>query len=116
MLLDHDLSSDYQLKSQGPNGLFVSKVLLTANYQSANHQLSLQVHWDDKFDGVSLPYNLFAAMVLQDGVPVGWYDFTDKCTGPGVGLFPGSQFTLPATGLRGTGNSALQIMLWGRIN
>ena len=116
LALDRDMSTDYQLKSQGPNGLFVSKVLLSANYEATNHKLNLKVHWDEKFDGVSLPYNLFAAMVLQDGVPVAWYDLTEKCRGPGVGLFPGAHFTLPATELNAVGNSSLQIMLWGRIN
>ncbi len=114
--LDRDMNSDYQLKSQGPNGLFVTKVLLSASYEAANRKLNLKVHWDEKFDGVSLPYNIFAAMVLQDGVPVGWYDLTEKCRGPGAGLFPGAYFTFPATELNPLSRSSLQIMLWGRIN
>ncbi|MGE0526120.1 MAG: hypothetical protein AB7G93_05390 [Bdellovibrionales bacterium] len=78
-------------------------------------EIHLKVLFDPDFDGVSLPYNLFAVLIVQNGQVSAWWDFTRGCTGPGVGIFPGGEFQLPPVKLIGGGSQSLQIMVWGKL-
>ncbi len=77
--------------------------------------VKMSVRFDPKFDGVSLPYNLFAILIIRDGEAAAWWDFTSGCTGPGVSFFPGQEIHLPKLKLIGADPERLQIMVWGRL-
>jgi len=103
----------YALKSENAVGLFDSRVFLSGS--AAGGQLVLRAHFDDTFDGFSLPYNLFTVMVMQDGKVVGYLDFTEACNDPGIGFFPGQNIWLGPIQLNGVGTSRVQIAVWGRL-
>lgn len=75
----------------------------------------LWLRFDPDFDGVSLPYNLFAVLIIRDGEPAAWWDFTASCKGPGLSFFPGREVHLPPLKLIGGPSDRLQIMVWGRL-
>lgn len=101
------------LKSVNPKGMFETKARMTAGLEG--NQLSVKFHWDENFSGVSLPYNLYSLLVVQDGVAVGWFDFTHDCEGPGVGFFPGQSFSLPPLKTVSS-NKQIKFIIFGRIN
>ncbi|MGZ3722396.1 MAG: hypothetical protein ACXVA9_05670 [Bdellovibrionales bacterium] len=105
-----------ELKSENSQGIFVSKARMSYTLDPASKQLQLRFHFDDKFDGVSLPHNLYSVLIVQNGSVVGWLDFTSQCQGPGVGFFPGQSFRPPALKLSGEGKQNFQFVVWGRIN
>jgi hypothetical protein len=115
-----DTARDYDftrtLYSENASGRFATKVLLDGHYSAQTHQLTMRTHFDDKFGGVSLPYNLFSALVIESGEVNGWQDFTKGCNGPGVGFYPGQTFQLPVFKLKASGTDFVQIMIWGSIN
>ncbi len=82
--------------------------------QSGNFA-QFKVRFDPTFDGVSLPYNLYAVLILRDGEPVAWWDYTRSCQGPGLSFFPGREIALPKVNLVGGGAERLQIMVWGKL-
>ena len=103
------------LFSLNASGLFQTKVVLDGNYDPASGKLSLSNHFDEKFEGVSLPYNLFAVLVIADGHVVAWQDYTQGCVGTGVGIFPGQKFLLKPVNLPAN-KQKLQITVWGSLN
>jgi len=110
---DYDFS--HVLYSESASGRFATKVLVDGHYSAQTHQLIMKTHFDDKFNGVSLPYNLYSVLVIENGEVNRWQDFTAGCDGPGVGFYPGAVFTLPTFKLKGVGRELVQIMIWGMI-
>ena len=93
---------------------FTTRVQLRGDMRA--DELSLSVRFDPEFDGVSLPYNLYALQILGDqGEELAWQDFTSKCTGPGIGFFPGREVELGAIKLIGVDPQRLQIKVWGKL-
>jgi len=79
-------------------------------------ELSLSVQFDPEFDGVSLPYNLYALQVFGEyGEELAWLDFTSSCSGPGIGFFPGRKVELGTIKLVGVNPQRLQIIVWGKL-
>lgn len=119
-ILPLDLSADgarsFQLKSDNASGVFLTKVVMDYAYSAQAQTLNMKFHFDDAFGGVSLPYNVFAILVLQNGNPVVWYDYTKACQTLGPGIYPGQSFSPVPVKLSGGGRQPLQIMVWGRIN
>lgn len=111
---DYDFS--HALEGENAGGRFTTKVVLDGHYSAQTRQLTLKVHFDNKFNGVSLPYNLLSALVIEAGQVNDWQDFTKSCNAPGVGFYPGQVFQMPAFKLKGGGKEPVQIMLWGMIN
>ncbi|HMN69543.1 MAG TPA: hypothetical protein PKC28_13465 [Bdellovibrionales bacterium] len=106
----------HSLKSVNMTGSFVTKVQMVAGYQGgAEPTLALRFRFDPAFDGVSLAYNLYAVLVLADGQPAAWMDFTSGCTGLGIGFFPGREVAVPVVKLRATPAARVQIMVWGKL-
>lgn len=103
----------YPLKSENANGLFNTRVFLSGTL--SNRTLNLKAHFDETFDGVSLPYNLFVVVIIQDGQVVQYIDFTDACNDPGISFFPGQAVSLTPVALEGEGSTRLQIAVWGRL-
>lgn len=83
--------------------------------ETVGEAIKMTVRFDPKFDGVSLPYNLYAVLVIRDGETAAWWDFTSACTGPGISFFPGQEIHLPKLKLIGAEPERLQIMVWGRL-
>lgn len=110
--LAHNFS--YPFQSVNARGNFTTHVQLRGKY-GTDHKLQLEALFDPNFQGVSLPYNLYAMLLVQNGSVVGWFDFTDGCQGPGIGFFPGQVIHLPRVQLSGGGKAAVQIMIWGRL-
>ncbi len=104
------------LEIENASGRHATKVVLDGEYSSQSRQLILKTHFDDRFNGVSLPYNLYSALITETGEVAGYFYFTRSCTGPGVGFFPGQSFTIPAMKLKSNGKATIQIMIWGMIN
>jgi hypothetical protein len=65
------------------------------------HVLDAHAYFDPTFDGVSLPYNLYSVMVVEDGEVIAWWDFTSVCKSPGLSFFPGRRVQLPSLKLVG---------------
>ena len=106
-------SFSHFLTSQNSQGLFTTHVLLEGNIVDENLKMKLQ--FDPNWEGVSLPYNLYAVMVIADGKPAAWYDFTRGCETAGIGFFPGRSLELPPVKLLGSPAQRLQIMVWGKL-
>lgn len=97
-------------------GLKKTRVQLrVSNSPSFPGELRLAIGFDPLFDGVSLPYNLYALMVVREGEVIGWWDFTSGCTESGLSFFPGREIELPTAKLIGDKPQKLQIMVWGRL-
>lgn len=106
----------FVLRSEGSKGLFDSKVRLDVSLNEQGDQLRLKFYWDHSFEGVSLPYNLFSVLVIQNGVPAGWLDFSSDCQNPGVGFFPGQSFSPSPVKVDGHAGKQFKFIVWGRIN
>lgn len=119
-ILQLDLSTDsargFQLKSDNASGVFITKVVMDYVYSAQTQTLNMKFHFEDSFDGVSLPYNVFAILVLQNGTLVAWYDYTKACQTLGPGIYPGQSFSPLPVKLSGSGRQPLQFIVWGRIN
>jgi hypothetical protein len=115
MDLDASNSDTFLLKSENASGIFVSKARLSYVYDFASKEIKLRFHFDDDFDGVSLPYNVYAYLILQNGEVAAWYDLTGSCRGPGVGFYPGQNFSPPPLKVDGAGKQNFQFIVWGRI-
>jgi hypothetical protein len=102
-----------RLRAQNVSGSFETKVEAVIDWRDG--ELLLSFRFDPAFDGVSLPYNLYAVMVLRDGEVVSWNDFTSQCRGPGLGFYPGREIRLDSIKLPGRPTQSLQIMVWGRL-
>jgi hypothetical protein len=97
------------------SGIFQTKALLEGIFDPTSGKLSLTNLFDETFDGVSLPYALYAVLVIADGQVVSWQDLTTGCTGPGSGIFPGQKFQLKPIALPAK-KQKLQITVWGALN
>lgn len=102
-----DETKTYLLNSDAPNRQWTEAQLSYAS-QGA---LSMTFKFEDRFDGVSLPYNISAVLVIQNGVPLTWVDLTQNCRTPPVGIYPGQKFKLPLGQLNAP-NASLQIFVW----
>lgn len=105
----------YPLKSMNAHGLFETRAQLEMMVQAENWILDFKVLFDPKFGGVSLPYNVYALLVIQGGQVISWQDFTGGCRGPGIGFFPGQVVQLPKVKLIKSNSNVIQVMLWGRL-
>jgi hypothetical protein len=109
----------FRLKTVRQGQVEDSRVLLqftpAKGGDAAEHTLEAHTYFDPTFDGVSLPYNLYSVMIVEDGVVMAWWDFTNVCKGPGLSFFPGRRVQLPSLKLVGDRRRKLQIMVWGRI-
>jgi hypothetical protein len=101
------------LKDQNANGEFMTKVQVDAKISPEG--IHLTAHFNDGFQGVSLPYNLYSVLILRNGQPLEWLDFTNLCQGPGIGFFPGRHVDLPLVKFDGAKGGDFQIMIWGRL-
>lgn len=101
------------LVSRNSQGDFRTRVILEGRQEDG--ALKMRIGFDPAWGGVSLPYNLFAIMVIAEGKPVGWLDFTGTCQGPGISFFPGRTIDLPEVKLLGGSKQKLQIMVWGKL-
>jgi len=111
---DYDFS--HSLEGENASGRYTTKVVVDGHYNAQTKQLTLTTHFQNDFNGVSLPFNLFSALVIEAGQVNGWQDFTKECNGPGVGFYPGQMFQMPAFKLKGSGKETVQFMIWGSIN
>jgi len=101
------------LISQRADGYFSTRVRLEG--EPSGGALQLRVRFDPDFEGVSLPYNLYAVLVVEDGRILAWHDYTQGCKGMGLSFFPGRVISLPPIKLVGVQPQRLQIMVWGRL-
>lgn len=66
-------------------------------------------------DGVSLPFNVFALLIVtSDGEKV-FLDFTSHCTDPGIGFYPGQKVKLDPVFLKLREEETYHLMVWGRM-
>lgn len=106
----------YQLKEPRASGMADTRVHIQGQSDLKDpHLIRLTVGFDREFDGVSLPYSVYALLILRDGEVVMWWDFTHACQGPGLSFFPGKEIELPSLKLVGDKPQKLQIMVWGRL-
>ena len=82
--------------------------------QRVNGDVVLKILFDPTVE-LSVPYNLYAVMVLRNGAVEGWWDFTGGCNGPGLSFFPGREIRLPSVKMIGEKPEQLQIMVWGKL-
>lgn len=101
------------LSSQNSQGRFLTKVILDGKVDEQGLKLSFQ--FDPAWEGVSLPYNLYAILVIADGLPVAWYDYTRECQSPPLSFFPGRLIEVPTVKHLGAYPQKLQIMVWGKL-
>jgi hypothetical protein len=101
------------LSSRNSQGDFLTHVIFEGT--RTENELRLRVGFDPAWEGVSLPYNLYAVMVIANGESVAWLDFTNGCQGPGISFFPGRTLDLPVVKLLGVSGQKLQIMVWGKL-
>jgi hypothetical protein len=99
------------LKSQNVSGPFVTRATLDGQWDGTALALTFQF----RFDGVSLPYNIYALLVVSGNEVLAWQDLTKTCTGPGVSIFPGQHFALPPIKTSNMGKSDWHIIVWGRL-
>ncbi len=106
-------SFSHFLISQNSQGPFTTHVVLEGAV--VDDILKMKIQFDPNWEGVSLPYNLYAVMVIAEGRPAAWYDFTRGCQTAGFGFFPGRSLELPPVKLLGSPAQRLQIMVWGKL-
>lgn len=103
----------HSLIARNSQGDFTSRVQMSGQMEGTN--LLLQLGFEPDFEGVSLPYNLLAVLIIDDEGASTWMDFTNACDGPGIGFFPGKRVNLPAIKLKTSAPHKLRIMVWGKI-
>jgi hypothetical protein len=99
------------LKSRNVNGPFVTHATLDGKWDGTALALTFQF----KFDGVSIPYNIYAVLVVSGGEVLAWRDLTKACTDPGASIFPGRSFALPPIQTSNIGKSDWHIIVWGQL-
>jgi hypothetical protein len=102
-----DQTKTYLLNPDSPNRQWTEAQV---SY-STQGDLAMTFKFEDRFDGVSIPYNISAVLVIQNGLPLTWLDLTRSCEVPPVGIFPGQKFRLPLGKLSGP-QASLQIFVW----
>ncbi len=110
-----DSDSVHRLTSDTGNTVRDTRVNLKSSFKTADGKLNLRVQWDEDFSGVSLPFNVYAVMILIDGKIVNWSDYTEHCTDVGISLYPGAVLSIPPIEIGSVGLASVQIMLWGRV-
>lgn len=91
------------------------EAILEVNRHDKN-DVHLTFQFEERFRGVSLPYNLYAVLVLSQGAVVAWLDFTNECLSPGISFFPGQEIEIPVGNLPPLESPhSLQVMVWGRM-
>jgi hypothetical protein len=105
-------SFSHQLKAANRSGIFLSRATLNGEFEG--QELKLSFHFD--FDGVSLPYNIFALLVASETEVLAWHDFTRGCYSPPPSIFPGQSYNkTPAIRINNPGKFNLHIIVWGNI-
>jgi hypothetical protein len=108
-----DVPFEHRLIGNGPDGPHETRIFFGGAVE--NSSLKMKVQFDPTFNGVSIPYNVFAVLVVADGETVAWYDFTRGCRSPPISFFPGRVIELPPVKLLGSQPQKLQIMVWGKL-
>lgn len=104
------------LTTERSNEVIATKVQLIGRpHPEVPEGLELILRFDPEFEGVSLPYNLYSVLLIDNGEVLAWWDYSNSCEGPGLSFFPGSEIRLPKLKLIGDRIHKLQIMVWGRI-
>jgi hypothetical protein len=111
--METNRSFSHFLISENSQGLFTTRVLLEG--MVIGESLKMKFQFDPLWEGVSLPYNLYAVMVIADGKPAAWFDFTRGCESAGISFFPGRSLELSPVKLLGSPPQRLQIMVWGKL-
>jgi hypothetical protein len=99
------------LKSRNANGPFVTHATLDGLWDG----MTLALTFRFKLNGVSLPYNIYAVLVVSGGDVLAWRDLTKACTDPGASIFPGQSFALPPIKTSNMGKSDWHIIVWGHL-
>ncbi len=108
------------LSSENESGRFQTDVEwvgnLTADPQSG-YQLNMKFRFSAFAPDLSLPANIYAVLVVFNGAPLAWWDFTEECMDPGISFFPGQEFDLPQIkNLPVEGSPRqLQVIVWARL-
>lgn len=106
----------HALKSERSGRRFETKVFLSGVVEARElSTLKIRIGFDEKFGGVSLPYNLAAVMLVREGEVIGWWDYTNSCAEPPLSFFPGREIEIAPVKLIGDRPQKLQIMVWGSL-
>lgn len=88
-------------------------VLIDIQYDSKDKKgLRLKFKFEDP-TAMSLPFNLYGVFVSAPNLKPTWIDFTEACTQPGIGFFPGQTVEVPIS-LDLKGETPMHMMVWGR--
>lgn len=114
--LDRDAQSRHRLKTMTHQAEVIeTRTHVDLQYEAdGNRELSLIFAFDEDFQGVSLPFNVYAVLITVDGEVLAYRDFTSACTEPGLSFFPGQTIRVPGAKLTGEGKRRLQLSIWGR--
>ena len=96
------------LLSENMNGTFESMTSIHIDIDSKGF-LSALVRFD--YNGVALPYNIFAILLLIGAGVYKWIDVTREFRSPAAGLFPGDVRTVCKGQLK---PGDFHVVVWGR--
>lgn len=100
----------HSLKSSRGGVLFQTDAVMDSSYDGET--LKLRVRFTDP-TALSLPYNLYAVLVIVNGEVVSWQDLTGQCSGSGQSIFPGQTIELQPVKIRSQG--LIQFSVWGKL-
>ncbi len=66
-------------------------------------------------DGISLPFNVYALLIVTSDGEKEFRDFTSHCTDPGIGFYPGQKVKLDPIFLKLREEQTYHLMIWGRM-
>jgi hypothetical protein len=102
----------HRLRSKNVAGIYETKATLEGDFDGT----ALRLHVEHKFDGVSLPYVLFAALVTEGEQNVAlWQDFTRGCRDLPPPVFPKQHIELKPPVLSKSTHQRIHIVIWGRL-
>lgn len=94
-----------QLRATGVN------VQLKQSRKDQSLELSFSFQQDDI---MSLPFNIYAVLVVTEKGETTWRDLTSACTDPGIGFYPGQKVKLDPIPLKIDESESYRVMIWGQ--
>ena len=110
----HDLTvKTYPLKTLKLDQLKNAGVTTSINHHKNEHKFNFHFYFDDP-DALSLPFNIYAIMIVNSRGGSVFKDFTQSCFDPGIGFYPGQKVVIDDLKLELHQGEAYRVMIWGR--
>jgi len=108
-----DMAKTYELMTLRFGQLAASGVNVQLKQSQKDQSLELSFSFQQD-DIMSLPFNIYAILVVTEKGETIWRDLTAACTDPGIGFYPGQKVELDPIPLKIGPSESYRVMIWGQ--